>query len=254
MSKAPKVEVLTFKDYKKAAYTLYKAFDDDDVDRYVSRHLDDQPELKKKCDLLLYEAYIYAIMLKGVVIGVKGEDSEKYDTFETVAAWTTPDTGTIEDYMTLLRSGFARLAWMTGAEGRRRIFNVLFNTLDDNATDILSADPDRKNLFTLVYLGTVPRARGHGNVRAMFEYMFKTYIDPRNSISYLESSALRNIPIYEKFGFRAVSDEWLGDKNAPVDKARMDVMIRGPEGKEWKYLEETRKRRKYDIPECSRMK
>ncbi|KAF6015621.1 hypothetical protein HII12_000781 [Brettanomyces bruxellensis] len=252
--KVPKVEVLTFKDCKKAAKTLYNAFNDDDVDRYLSRHLEDQPELKKKCDLLLFEAYVYSLMLKGIVVGVKGEDSENKDCFETVATWSTPDTGTIEDYLTMLRSGFARLAWMTGAEGRRRIFHDLFKTLADNADDIMSADPDGENLFTLVYLGTIPEARGKGNVRATFGYMFKNYIDPRNSISYLESSALRNIPIYERFGFRAVADEWLGDKNAPVDKARMDVMIRGPQGKTWKYLEATRKRREYEIPECSQLK
>jgi len=252
--KSPKVEVLTFKDCKKAANTLYKAFDNDDVDRYLTRHLENQPDLKKKCDILLFEAYVYALMLKGIVVGVRGEDSEDKDYFETVATWSTPDTGTIEDYLTMLRSGFARLAWLTGAEGRRRVFHDLFKTLASNAEDIMSVDPDGDNLFTLVYLGTVPEARGHGNVRAAFDFMFKNYIDPRNSISYLESSALRNIPIYERFGFRAVADEWLGDKNAAVDKARMDVMIRGPKGETWKFLEETRKRRGYEIPECSNLK
>ncbi|QPG74776.1 hypothetical protein FOA43_002110 [Brettanomyces nanus] len=246
-----KVEILTFKDYKKAARTLLKAFDDDNVDRYLTRHLEDQPELKEKCDLLLYEAYVYSHMLKGMVVGVKGDDSENKDSFETVSIWVTPDTRDIDDYITMLRSGYAKLAWLTGAEGRRRVFHDMFRTLAENLDDIMAVDPDRDNMWTLVYLGSTPKARGHGNVRAIMDYMFKNYIDPKDSITYLESSALRNVPIYERFGFRCVADEWLGDKNATIDKARMDVMIRGPKGKKWKFLEETRKRRGYVIPDES---
>ncbi|VEU22392.1 DEKNAAC103440 [Brettanomyces naardenensis] len=254
MSKPAKVEILDFKDCKKAARTLYKAFDDDNVARYVSRHLEGNPELKKRCDLLLYEAYVYSHMLKGLVVAVKGENSENSDTFETVALWTSPETGYLEDYLTMLRSGYASLAWLTGAEGRRRIFHDLFETLKENSDDIMSSDPDGENMWVLVYLGTTPEARGHGNVRALFEYMFNEHIDLTNSLAYLESSALQNIPIYEKFGFRCVSDEWLGDKNDPVDTARMDVMIRGPKGTTWKYLDEVRSRRGYEIPEASKLR
>lgn len=254
MSEKSKVEVLGFDDCKKAARTLYESFDDDDVDRYLNRHLESDPELKKKCDLLVYEAYTYSLMLKGLVVGVKGDDHESKDTFETVAVWATPDTGDIEDYMTMLRSGFARLAWMTGSEGRRRIFGDLFSVLHDNYEDIMKIDPDRDNIYTLVYLGSMPHARGKGNVRAIFDYMFDNRIDPTNSLSYLESSALRNVPIYEHFGFRCVADEWLGNKDDPSDRARMDVMIRGPHGEEWKYLEQVRQDRGYEIPSSSKLK
>lgn len=76
MSKAQqsRVEVFDFSDVKKAARTLYKAFDDDDVARYSSRHLENQPELKKQVDLELYEAYLYSHILKGLVVGIKGDD------------------------------------------------------------------------------------------------------------------------------------------------------------------------------------
>lgn len=92
-------------------------------------------------------------------------------------------------------------------------------------------------------------------MRKMFNHTFEKYIDPINSITYLESSAIRNLPIYERFGFRAVTDIYLGDKEDPQgDNARMDVMVRGPKGETWKYLEETRRKYGYAVPEASVLK
>ncbi|ODV85711.1 hypothetical protein CANARDRAFT_197886 [[Candida] arabinofermentans NRRL YB-2248] len=221
-----KIEVLTFADVKKAARTLYYSFDDDDVHRYVSRHLEHDPEYRKKCDMLFYECYVHAHLIHGLVVAIKGEDHEQRDTFETVAVWTHPESEDFNNYLTLIRSGFARLAWMSGSEGRRRVFEDLFKVLHDNGADIIKRDPNHQNIWTLVYLGSTPHARGKGNVRAIFEHMFENYIDPANASAYLESSSLVNIPIYEKFGFRAVADIWLGDKNNKDDNARMDVMLR----------------------------
>ncbi|KAH3660241.1 hypothetical protein OGAPHI_007446 [Ogataea philodendri] len=246
--KTPKVEILEYSDCKKAARTLYESFDNDDVAKFVSRHLEDNPELKKQCDLLMYEAYIHSHILKGLVVGIKGDDHEESDSFETVAVFTHPNSGELDDYLTLVRSGFARLAWMTGAEGRQRIFGTMFKVLHENFENIMSVDPDGENTWTLVYLGSTPKARGKGNVRALMDYMFTNHIDPANSITYLESSAIKNLPIYSRFDFVPVADIWLGDKNDKNDSARMDVMVRGPQGKPWKFIDETRERTGYVVP------
>lgn len=245
------IEILEFKDAKRAARTLYRAFDNDDVAKYTSRHLENDPVKRKEVDLQLYEAYIVSHIMKGIVFGIKGDNFEENDCYETVSLWVKPDSGALDDYITLIRSGFAKLAWNTGSEGRRRVFKVLFNVLHDNYHEIMKIDPNEENTWTLVYLGSIPESRGKGNVRKMFDYVFNHYIDPMNANTYLESSAVRNLPIYEKFGFRAVSDIWLGDKEDPVDKARMDIMIRGPNGSEWKYLKESREKFGYIIPEVS---
>lgn len=254
MSKGDEVVILDYKDSKKAAKTLYESFDNDDVARYVTRHLEDNPTLKKQVELQFYEAYIVSHIMKGLVLGIKGENSDENDSYETVSVWVKPDSGSLDDYLTLIRSGFAKVAWNTGAEGRRRIFGVLFKVLHDYYDNTIKLDKkNSENVWTLVYLGSTPAARGKGNVRKMFDYIFNNYIDPNNSITYLESSALRNLPIYERFGFRAVNDIYLGEKGTD-DCARMDVMIRGPKGEKWEYLEEARKIYNYQVPDISTAK
>jgi hypothetical protein len=244
------VEILTFNDTKKAALTLYKAFDNDDVARFVSRHLENDPARKREIDLQMYEAYINSHIMKGLVIGIKGDNHEEKDIYETVSIWEKPNAD-ITDYLTLIRSGFAKVAWNTGAEGRRRVFSIMFKILHDSFHEITDCDPNGSNTWTLVYLGSTPDARGKGNVRKVFEYMFQEHIDPTGANAYLESSSVVNFPIYEKFGFRAVRDIWLGDKNDPSDSARMDVMIRGPKGETWKYLDVAREKFNYEVHENS---
>lgn len=245
-----KVEILELKDARKAALTLYQSFDNDDVARYTSRHLENDPERRKQIDIQLYEAYVASHIMKGVAVVVKGDNHEDNATFETVALWEKPGVE-VTDYLTLVRSGFAKLAWNTGSEGRRRIFGVLFKVLHESFHEIMDCDLNGTNTFTLVYLGSTPAARGKGNVRKIFEYMFDNFIDPVGANAYLESSSIANFPIYEKFGFRAVRDIWLGDKEDPIDKARMDIMIRGPKGEDWKYIDETRAKFNYEIHENS---
>ncbi|GMF07958.1 unnamed protein product [Ambrosiozyma monospora] len=117
----PKIELLELKDYKKAARTLYQAFSKDKVALYCSRHLEKDPELRRKCDIMLFEAFVYSYVLEGVVLVVKGDSNTDGDdsTFETVALWATPESQ-VETYTTMVRSGFAKFAWMTGSEGRKR--------------------------------------------------------------------------------------------------------------------------------------
>ncbi|CDK27296.1 unnamed protein product [Kuraishia capsulata CBS 1993] len=245
-----KVELLTLADYKKAAATLYESFDDDDVARYVSNHLESDPERRKLADIALYEMYVYSHILRGQVVAVKGEDHESSDTFETVSVWVQPGALPVDSWWTLLRSGYLKLSWYTGLKGRKRVFQEMFPLLHDSAHEILGDDAEKA--YFLVYLGSTPKARGKGNVRAIFEYMFSNYIDKNGFVSYLESSSLKNLPIYEKFGFRCVSDIWLGDKTNPKDSARMDVMVRGVKGEKWEQHDHVRKTRSYEPPkECA---
>lgn len=245
------VVILDYQDAKKAARTLWGCFHDDGVADYVVRHLENDPERKKQVELQYYESYVVSHIMKGLVVGVKGDNEENSDTFESVAVWVKPDSGSLDDYLTLIRSGFAKLAWITGAEGRRRVFGVLFKVLHDYYEETMAMDPENgENTWTLVYLGSTPAARGKGNVRKIFDFIINNYVDPKGSLIYLESSAIRNLPIYERFGFRAINDIYLGDVNTD-DHARMDVMIRGPNGKPWKYLEQAREKYNYVIPEES---
>ncbi|KAK6873903.1 putative N-acetyltransferase [Candida tropicalis] len=85
---------------------------------------------------------------------------------------------------------------------------------------------------------------GKGNVRKLFDYMFKNYIDKEeDNIAYLESSSPVNIPIYNRFDFHVVEDIILGSKfDGAVegqDYAIMHVMIRGSHGHDWTQDENT---------------
>lgn len=240
------VEILTKKDYQKAARTLYESFDDDDVARFTSNHLKDDPELRLKVDLMLYECYVYSFMLKGLVVGIRGENHENEDTFESVALWATPDGGDFSaDPLCMLRSGWLKFAWMTGADGRRRVFKEMFSVLHDNEVDILG--PETLNVYTLVYLGSTPKARGKGNVRKIFDYMYTQFINKENALCYLESSNTVNVPIYKKFGFEPVRDIWLGSLEDKEDSAMMTVMIRGRNGAPWPRIEEVRQSSNYKL-------
>ncbi|OWB84671.1 hypothetical protein B5S33_g3321 [[Candida] boidinii] len=244
-----RVEILEFKDYKKAARTLYEAFEGDDVKRYATRFLENDPVAKKNLDMALFESYVYSHLMIGKCFVIKGDDHETKDTFETVALFTTPDSPEL-NYLSLIKSGFAKVAWMAGSEGRRRIFKVLFAVLHDNFFKIMG--PDLNRVWTLVYLASTKQARGKGNVRAMFDYVFTNYIDKDNCLTYLESSNYVNTPIYERFQFAPAADIWLGDLEHKDDKARMDVMIRGVQGKPYERLEEIRKEYNYVIPDNSK--
>lgn len=224
-----RVEVLGFADYKKVALTLYESFQNDLLSKYLTIHLEDNPDLKRRAEIALFEAYVYSHMLKGLVVGIRSENGES---FETVAVWAKPDSGNMEDAWTLLRSGYLKYAWLTGAEGRDRLFKGLFPLLHNTSHEVLG-DAQTKT-WSLIYLGSTPEARGKGNARAMFDYMFQNHIDNKGYLSYLESSSMTNIPIYEKFGYKLVKQVTLGD---PADKskdfAELEIMVRGPMGKEW---------------------
>lgn len=234
-----RVKILTEKDVPKASRTLVKSFEEDSLAKLLTDHIDDL-ELKNQVEHTLYECYLKQHLEKGICLGI-GEGTEEY---ETVAIWSTPTSivDGLDSFDNLMYAGYGKLWEQVGEEGREKIFRGMLPLLHDTAERILSTDSrfKGKGVYTLVYLGSVASARGKGNVRAMFDYMFHNYIDKpgTNNIAYLESSSSDNIPIYNRFGFVFYEDIMLGsnedaDAKEGEDYAIMNVMIRGSFGKDW---------------------
>lgn len=233
-----KPQILTPSDVTKAAVTLCEAFQNDKLSRYLTQHFSSEKE-KRKFNITMYECFLRQHIDKGICVGI-GELSHA---FETVAIWSAPDSYErgLESFPDFMESGFDELWHMAGSEGVNKLFKGLLPLLDETSERIMSTETFKgKGVYTLVYLGSIAEARGKGNVRAMFDYMFKNYIDlpNTNNIAYLESSAASNIAIYNKFGFYAREKLVLGDKNREgavesEDYAVMNVMIRGTFGKDW---------------------
>lgn len=228
------VKVLSLEDVDKAAVTLHQAFVDDNLSKLLLCHVSDR-ELREKLEFELYRAYIKQHILKGLCLGI----GEAEDSFETVGVWALPDSRDrgLESFSNMMQSGFGTLWETLDNQGRDKVFDGLLPLLHNTCEEIMLTDPRfwNKNVYTLVYLGSVERARGKGNTRLMFEFMFKNYIDAEpDNITYLESSSTANIPIYEKFGFHKYSEIVLGKKKdnyvEGIDFAVMTIMIRGLNG------------------------
>ncbi|KAK6466078.1 hypothetical protein DFJ63DRAFT_311156 [Scheffersomyces coipomensis] len=232
------IRILNVNDTRKAAITLLDSFRTDSLAKLLVCHIPTQEE-KDRCELALYEAYLRQHMSKGLCLGI----NESEDRFETVAIWSTPTSVErgLDSFGNLMQSGYDKVWNLFGDEGRDKIFYGMLPLLHDSCERILTNDSRlrHKGVWTLVYLGSTLQARGKGNARTMFEYMFNNYIDVSdNNISYLESSSPDNIPIYERFGFKVYEDIVLGNPNVKnavegQDYAIMNVMIRGTKGHDW---------------------
>ncbi|KAK6458171.1 uncharacterized protein RJT20DRAFT_126118 [Scheffersomyces xylosifermentans] len=237
-SKYSNLRVLNHKDTHKAALTLLASFRTDALAKLLVSHIPDQAE-KDRCELALYEAYLNQHISKGLCLGI----NETADSFETVAIWSTPTSveNGLDSFGVLMESGYDKVWQMFGEIGREKVFYGMLPLLHDSCERILSTDSRFRNkgVWTLVYLGSTVAARGKGNARKMFDYMFTQHIDAsKNNIAYLESSSPDNIPIYERFGFRFYEDITLGDNATKgaiegEDFATMNIMIRGTNGHDW---------------------
>ncbi|KAI5963097.1 uncharacterized protein KGF55_002889 [Candida pseudojiufengensis] len=239
INKNNEVRYLQEKDIYKAALTLKDAFSNDSLSKLLVCHIKDHYK-RDYCELLLYEAYIKQHLQKGIVL-VQGENDIN---FETVSIWSHPkseDEG-LDSFFTLMQSGFDKVWENFEEKGRNKIFSEdgMLTLLHDSCERIINNDLRFKNkpIYTLVYVGSTKQAQGKGNLRKMFEFMFKNYIDPNNALAYLESSSPNNIPIYEKFDFHFVEDIMLGENDFEgaiegEDYAIMNVMIRGIKGQDW---------------------
>lgn len=232
------LRTLTFADTPKAARTLLQAFKKDSLAKLLTSHIDTQAE-KDRCELALYEAYLNQHISKGLCLGINESEAG----FETVAIWSLPSShhDGLDSFATLMESGYDKVWELFGEEGRDKVFYGMLPLLHESCDRIIANDSrfKKKDLYTLVYVGSTPAAQGKGNTRKMFTYMFDNYLDAKdNNIAYLESSSPDNIPIYERFGFKFYEDIVLGDntvENAVEgdDYAIMNVMIRGPKGRDW---------------------
>lgn len=231
-----RIKRLTLDDVPKATRTLCKAFVEDSLALLLTVHVKD-PAVKNQIDVLLYECYLKQHIRKGLCFGI-GEDAEE---FETVAIWSHPKSAEdgLDSFANLMDSGYDKLWHVCGPEGQDKIFRGMMPLLHDTCHRIFETDKNLigKDVYTLVYMGSLAKARGKGNARLIFEYMFENYVDlpGTNNVAYLESSSANNIPIYSRFGFRLYENITLGDKNVPnakdgVDYAVMNVMIRGSFG------------------------
>lgn len=237
--KVPEARLLKQEDVPKAAITLCEAFKDDKLSRYLTKHIPSE-EGKRDFNVTMYECFLRQHIDKGLCVGI----GELADNFETVAIWSAPDSYErgLETFSDFMDAGFDKLWRMAGKDGRAKLFDGLLPLLDEASEKIMSTDPFKgKGVYTLVYLGSIARARGKGNVRAMFEFMFTNYIDSpcTNNIAYLESSAPNNIGIYNKYGFHVRERLVLGDESGVdavegEDYAVMNVMIRGSKGVDWR--------------------
>lgn len=236
---SPIIRVLSDKDVHKACVTLVQSFSQDSLAKLLVNHVTTDEE-KYKIEYNLYACYLRQHIRKGICLGIGESDKE----FETVAIWSTntSDEEGLDSFVNLMESGYGELWNQVGEAGREKIFKGMLPLLHHTATRIMSTDPrfKGKGVYTLVYLGSVASARGKGNVRAMFDYMFTNHIDKpnTNNVAYLESSSPDNIPIYNRFGFACYEDIMLGSNEAPDakegdDYAIMHVMIRDCFGREW---------------------
>lgn len=234
-----RVKVLTLADVPKAALTLQHSFAVDLLAKLLTNHIADDTH-KQLVDYTLYLCYLKQHIAKGLCLGIGENDTE----FDTVAVWALPtsEEDGIDSFANLMDAGYDKLWELAGPDGQDKIFKGMLPLLHDTCARIMASDARfrGRGVYTLVYLGSVESARGKGNLRAIFEYMFRNYIDRPNTnhITYLESSSPTNIPIYAKFGFQLYEDIVLGDNRKPGakegdDYAVMHVMVRGPYGKAW---------------------
>lgn len=210
MSKVRRVEL---HEYEKARDTLVKAFTEDECAEYLTNCDGNTPEQRAKLDKDIFEYIVYAHLLKGLVLTV-GD-------WEGIACWMPPGQN-MDDMWTIMRSGMWRLNYKLGKESRVRYFNEFLPKLHDGKAQVLKERDN--NSWYLIYIGTVPEARGKGYSRMLVEYV-TAMADKNNEPCYLESSSAANLPIYKRFGFEPKAELYLTRGEKPVE---LHLMVREP--------------------------
>jgi len=212
-----KVRVLGIEDYKQAAYTLAEAFFDDDVAFYFLETPDNGGKTREELwslHLEILEYIVCAHIYNGLVLSV-GEHHEG------VALWMPPGKN-MDDWFTIFRSGMWRLWFKLTREGKKRYFGEFMDVLHQAKCDTLGEQD--KDAWYLVYIGVVPSARGRGYARKLIEHVTDQVDAEGGAPCYLESSHIRNVPMYERYGFVKKTKVVLGpDSNNP---APLDIMVR----------------------------
>ncbi|OUM55182.1 hypothetical protein BVG19_g4672 [[Candida] boidinii] len=177
------VEVVTTKDYKKAAKTLKIAFEKDRFVHYLTSKIQN-PDLKERVLFALYEASVYNCILEGLVVAVRDieleQKGDKDCAFLAVACFYQPSgkskySSTLSYYWSLARSGYSKLLWMIDTETRKRIFEEQWPLLESLKENVLKDEVDKA--WYLSDIGAIPRGRGKGLARLLIDHVTRKYID-----------------------------------------------------------------------------
>lgn len=193
------VEVLTIKDYKKAARTLQIAFSDDKYVNYLTSGIKES-DLKQQMDLALFEATTYSTILSGLLVGIRDLDGELEDPnapFLAVACFQKPqkkskgksksnnnkgkDSDSAENrslfsYLwSMYQGGYLKFLWLANKETRQRVFDEQWRLLDKYREEVLGDEFDYS--WYLSDIGAIPKGRGKGLARKLVDYVCQKYID-----------------------------------------------------------------------------
>ncbi|KAL8930940.1 MAG: hypothetical protein Q9208_000041 [Pyrenodesmia sp. 3 TL-2023] len=158
------VRVVPNKEHRAAADCLAEAFRDDDVAKYFVRTPDTQTWSDSKrweMHLRIMRSLVLAHCYKGLALTVGPHH-------EAVALWMPPGK-TLEDRLTMFRSGLALLNWQLSKEGNHRFTKEFIPLLHRTKSEVLG-DLDN-NSWYLVYIGTKPAARGKGYAKMLIEHV-----------------------------------------------------------------------------------
>lgn len=179
------VEVITLKDYKKAAKTLQVAFKDDLYVHYLIEGIED-PNLREQVDLALYEGGVYSCIAQdGLCLGVRDVEAEKDDPdapFLAVACFEKPSKKVSKQPKSLFSSlwsmyqeGYLKFVWLANKETRQRVLEEQSQMLSNFRSEALGNRYEEA--WYLADIGAVPRGRGKGLARALVDYACHNYVD-----------------------------------------------------------------------------
>lgn len=200
-------------EWREATKTLVTAFANDPVAHYLTRCDGKTLDQARALDWDLLSCVIYAHLLRGHVYAIK--DTSDSGGFAAVALWIPPGHS-LKGWWPWLRSGQWRLSFRLGTESKHRYFDELGPKLTAARLQVLGPELERTlDYWYLMYIGTVPSARGKGYARALVEHVTQL-ADEQGVKCYLEASTRANVPVYEKFGFRTGVEVALERETEPV--------------------------------------
>lgn len=192
-----RAEVLTIKDYKKAARTLQIAFKDDKYVEYLTSGIKES-KLKEEMDLALFEATTYSTILSGLLVGIRDLDGELTDPeapFLAVACFQKPvkqsknksksekngssagpENRSLFSYLwSMYQGGYLKFIWLANKETRQRVFDEQYQLLDRYREEVLGDEFDYS--WYLSDIGAIPKGRGKGLARKLVDFVCQKYID-----------------------------------------------------------------------------
>jgi GNAT superfamily N-acetyltransferase len=180
-------------DAARIAAVLGRAFDDDPVWRWLLP--DDASRVRRMTAL-------FGIMLRHVHLPHGATEAAGRDGTEAAALWSPPGQWRIP-----LRRQAAQGVPLLRALGTRTFASL-------RALDAIERHHPKEPHWYLAVLGTDPPAQGNGLGAALLRSRLDR-CDAEGLPSYLESSKERNVPYYERFGYRVTRELSLPGKGCP---------------------------------------